>query len=151
MQCTLLSLRSIPWPPLPTKPWSFISLARIRNPGSRGPYEMNSNKPCSISCQSQGSVFSYDPLKDLFRQRCTLPSVSLTRHQLAALLTGPISNATHNYDLSDVLVFTFITLLILAIRFTSDLDALDKTIPVQMADLIYCSAQIISVLVLLRF
>ena len=49
----------------------------------------------------------------------------------------------------DVLVFTFITLLIVAIRFTSDLDALDKIIPGQMADLIYCSAQIISVLVFL--
>ena len=36
----------------------------------------------------------------------------------------------------------------LLIRFTSDLDALDKSIPTQMADLIYCSAQIISVLVL---
>ena len=60
----------------------------------------------------------------------------------------------NGFDLSeptsqDVLLLISIILLIAVIRFTSDLDALDKSIPTQMADLIYCSAQIISVLVLL--
>ena len=87
----------------------------------------------------------------LFRQRCTLHSVSLTRRQLVGLLTGLISNATHNYDFTEVFDVICITLIIVLIRFTSDLDALDKIIPVQMADLIYCSAQIIAVLVLLSF